>query len=296
MADELEPTSPAPALSATSDMPVIDPANALPVDETPKPAETSETEGPKPPGEADDQPQAPEEQEVGEEKDKTSPQQRAVISRERNRRQAAEREASELKEQLKQALAGIEKLTAPPKEDLRPAREHYSDPETYEAALVAWSERRTAERVQAEAKQQAERQRVETQVKEIETTYQEKVAEFSEGHPDYEEIVYAEGKFKNPVISTAIKQAENGPAVAYYVAQNPDVEERLNGLTPMQAVYEIGRISQRLAQQTTARPRPNPINPLRGGNAASAANPDPASMPMDQYARYYRDREKARTN
>ena len=39
--------------------------------------------------------------------------------------------------------------------------------------------------------------------------------------------------------------SEDGPAIAYYLGQNPEAAERISKLAPVQAVYEIGRIASK---------------------------------------------------
>jgi hypothetical protein len=86
------------------------------------------------------------------------------------------------------------------------------------------------------------------------------------------------------VAGNAIKQLENGPAVVYFLAQNPKVAQKISGMPPVLAVAEIGRIAARLekapAEETptnntaTRSPdrvpvvskAPAPITPLKGGN------------------------------
>lgn len=270
-----------PALSSSSDMPVIDlrqPAPAEPVDTDAEAANPDGTAGETQAGEADG---APTKEAPGEETDKTSPQQRAAFARERNRRQAAEREAAEFRAQVTQLAEAVSKLTkqAEPKDD-RPARETFDDPNAYDKALEDWAGRRAKELALTEAKAEQSRLEVARHTETVVNTFNERKAAFEADHPDFEDVVYSDDVKISPPMSQAILEADDGPAIAYYLGQNPEVAERVSKLSPAQAVYEIGRISSRLANPP--KPKPEPIKPLSSRNSGGPRSPD--EMSMDEYA------------
>jgi len=78
----------------------------------------------------------------------------------------------------------------------------------------------------------------------------------------------------------AILNAEDGPALAYHLGQNPELAERIAKLDPIQAVTELGRISARLVAKPLT-PKPNPIRPL--GARANAGPKSPDDETMDEY-------------
>lgn len=282
-----------PSLSASSDMPVIDLAKPAKdgaqdatVDEQAKPADTTDTSG-KTEGEADAQPK---EELGGEEKDKTSPQQRAVITREKNARKAAERENAELRDQMKEALAAIKSLTAAPepKEQPRPTRDTFDSPEAYDQALIDWSAKQATAKATDDAKQaqtQAEQDRA---TKTTLDTFNQRVEGFEADHPDFQDVVYSDDLQMSPAMTRAILAAEDGPAIAYHLGQNPEMAERIAGLIPELAVYEIGKISAKLS--APPKPKPAVITPLRARNNAGPKTPQ--EMNMDEYAAYARERDK----
>jgi len=271
--------------SATSDMPVIEtPAETV---DTPEVSEdASVTSDQKPEGEADGTPsEAP-----GEEKDKTSPQQRAVIARERNRRQAAEaREQAILArfDKLQETVSKLVEAGQPKEDEARPVRANFDDPDAYDKALETWVAARTAKVVQAEAQAEQTRAEQERNWKEASAAYAKRAATFKTDHPDFEDVVYGEETlFTNPVLGQALLEAEDGPAIAYYLAQNQDEHDRISALRPAMVVFEVGKIAARLAAPPapTPKPRQDPIVPLKARNPAGPK--DPNDMSMEEYAAY----------
>lgn len=274
-ADTLGPNR-APATSATSDRPVIAPeAEETPtVDSEGKAANTEETAAENAAGEADGEPNKT----AGEDGDKTPPQQRAAFARERNRRQAAEQRATALETKFDQLLETVSKLVPKnePKADPRPTRDKFEDPDAYDQALVDWSARaaKTVALQEASVAQQtAERER---QFNGLRDAYAERVSQFEADHPDYEDVVMSDDLKISAAMSQVILEAEDGPAIAYHLGQNPDVAERLAKLSPAQAALEIGKISTRLANPP--KPRPEPIKPLAARNSAGPKSAADESM------------------
>jgi hypothetical protein len=87
-------------------------------------------------------------------------------------------------------------------------------------------------------------------------------------------------------MASVITTRPDGPQIAYYLGQNPEVAERLSKLSPAQAALEIGRISLRLSNPP--KPKPEPIRPLAARNSAGPKSPD--EMSMEEYAAYRKTR------
>jgi hypothetical protein len=286
-----------PSLSAGSDMPEInltapgqgegeaggEGGEVAGIDGAKDPKDTTQTSDPKPEGEGDAPPK-PKGEEGGEEGDKTSPQQRAAFARERNRRQAAENRATALETQVAKLTEAVTKLVGDkntPKEDPRPARDTFDNPDAYDKALESWVERRATTKATADAKAEFEQQQQDGQRQALVDTYKGREAAFQADHPDFEDTVYADDVKITPAMTQAILEAEDGPAIAYHLGQNPEVAERIAGLSPAQQVTELGRISVKLATPPP-KPKPDPIRPL---NVRQSAGPkDPSEMSMDEYA------------
>jgi hypothetical protein len=298
-----------PALSATSDMPVVDltkpyvapedkpqdqPSGEA-IDKTGKGKDASDTStspdgGAE--GEADAQPKD-ESQAGGEGKDTTSPQQRAAFARERNKRQAAEAKTQALESKVDQLIEVVSKLAPKeqPKENPRPTRESFDSPDKYDQALEAWVAEETRKTAQAEFQTAQAKQQQDSQVQALIDAFNERKSEFEVDHADYEDVVFSEELKISPPMSQAILEAEDGPAIAYYLGQNPEVAERIAKLSPAKAVYEIGKISTKLAQPPP-KPKPEPPRPLKAQN--NAGPKDPNDMTMDEWAAHKAEQRRAK--
>lgn len=113
---------------------------------------------------------------------------------------------------------------------------------------------------------------------------------FADATPDYYDLAWS-----NPMVSDAmaeaIMQMESGPEVAYYLAKNQDASEKLMRLSPVTAAVELGRISERLAAQRSAKGKsvtdaPEPPPKLKPANAA--AQKDPSKMTDSEFAKWRR--------
>lgn len=109
-----------------------------------------------------------------------------------------------------------------------------------------------------------------------------KVEATTETLPDFHEVVGSSEVNIAPHVLAALMEADNGPALAYHMAQHPEVADRLNGLSPAKAAIEVGRLETSLAApvvkaQTKA---PAPISPARPGSATKV---DLSKADMDTY-------------
>jgi len=136
-------------------------------------------------------------------------------------------------------------------------------------AQVAMTNKLNAER--AERQQQNEAAAVQQQVQ----TYNQRVAETLKTTPDFREVVQNSGlqtqdqNGRLTPTAEAIMEAENGPAVAYHIASNPELVSNLNFATPTQAAMTVARLSIQLAES------PAPVNnaPPPVGSEDTGAGP-----------------------
>jgi hypothetical protein len=275
-----------PPRSATTDMPQIASEEEVAdetVDNAQNVADVADTSTETPEVKVEGEPDAGATKTGGE--DEVSPQQRAAWTRLRNQAKAAEQAAATLAGKVDQLTEIVAKLTAPPppKEVPRPTRETFDSPEAYDEALEKWSaDRATAAALETAKADQAKAEQT-RQAATLEASFQERVDAFEEDHPDYEEVVMKPDLFTNPVMGQAIKEADDGPEIAYYLAQNRAEHDRISKLSPLKVVYEIGKISTKLATPVAPPPKPvpKPISPIRARN--TAGEKDPAEMSMAEY-------------
>jgi hypothetical protein len=241
---------------------------------------------------------------------------------EKQAREAAERRETELKAALDRMAATLEKLAPPERptpqtgaDTPRPQARDFADPDEYQVALTEWASERTARRVNEEYRrgeeerrrevQQAEdRRREQERIQTIDAGYQSRRAKFMAEHPDYPEVAENESTIvSNPMIHI-LKTNELGPAMAYWLGQNPTESERIAHLTlpdgtPDLAaqIFEMGLIAAAVrrpngATSAPTAPRPAVINPVRAIGTASPRNQNDKSM--EEMDADYRNEMKAR--
>ena len=166
----------------------------------------------------------------------------------------------------------------------KPARDSFTKDDDFFEALADWkAEQKLSEyrkQQQAESLNKAEQTQTATRFE----LYQERVSTALDAMPDYEEVVGASDVPAAPHVLESILDSEQGPQLAYHLAKNPDVAERLNAMTPVQAAREIGRLEAQLEKPKADTPPPKrttsappPINPVRGSNGQFTKSPDQMS-------------------
>ena len=219
----------------------------------------------------------PEIEKEQEEKPKANPKLERRFSEITKQREEARKEAQQersAREALEARLAVLERQPAPqaPKVDEEPQPSQFNDAFEYAKALAEYTaDQRIGEmrRQDAEAKEAQERQKV------IET-WASKVQAAKASMPDFDDIVASSDVVVNDDIRDAILESDVGPQILYHLAENDDVAKRIAGLSPKQALREIGKLEARFeVKETKPEPTPitrskapAPINPLRGSNPA----------------------------
>lgn len=152
-------------------------------------------------------------------------------------------------------------------------------------ALVDWKADQKLKAVQTETAQE----RARTQQQTAEQAYQAKEKEYSSAVPDFEEVVAAADFPVSQAVIAEIVHGENGPALKYYLAQNPDELERLNKMTPVQLAREVGRLESKFktaakaASSTAAAVSNAPKPPTPASKSASTSTKDPGEMSPAEY-------------
>jgi hypothetical protein len=160
-----------------------------------------------------------------------------------------------------------------------------NDVEKYVAARDAWKQ---AEEVRLG---EAERQ------KETFEGYNKKVSEARGAYDDWDEVVSAADAIKIPQSAyLAVVESENGPDVAYYLAQHPEEAQTLVEMSPIGAVRAIAKISDKLlASKSTPKPKdkPKPPEPLATvGGSATRSNVSLDQLPVREYIKIRNKQER----
>jgi hypothetical protein len=219
----------------------------------------------------------PEIEKEQEEKPKANPKLERRFSEITKQREEARKEAQQerqAREALEARLAALERQPTPqaPKVDEEPQPSQFNDAFEYAKALAEYTaDKRIGEmrKQDAEAKEAQERQKVIDQ-------WANKVQQAKASLPDFDDIVASSDVVVNDDIRDAILESDVGPQILYHLAENDDVAKKIAGLSPKQALREIGKLEARFEVKET-KPEtapitrskaPAPIQPLRGSSPA----------------------------
>ena len=118
--------------------------------------------------------------------------------------------------------------------------------------------------------------------------FNDRLDEAREKISDFDKVLgEAKGREVKPHVTELVIESEKGGLLAYYLAKNPDVLTKLNGMSERDATKEVGRLEARLtlAKSKTATSAPAPARQVSGAAAPSA---DPSKMSMEDYAAWRR--------
>lgn len=182
-------------------------------------------------------------------------------------RHEAEREAAYWK-----GVAESGKGTPSAKADAaeKPTPDKFSDHNEYVEALAEWKADQRIEAAlskrDAEAKQAQQRVERETRA----STWNERQAKFAETAPDFAEVLESANTPIPSHVMEALLESEQGPALAYHLAKNPDAAQRIASMSERAALVELGKLSASLDSPKPAlksvTKAPAPIKPVASGS------------------------------
>jgi hypothetical protein len=123
-------------------------------------------------------------------------------------------------------------------------------------------------------------------------SFQAREREFSKTVEDYAEVAHYAPISRE--VAELVKELDGGPEVAYYLGKNPDVAERISGLSERAAAIELGRLEVRLAAErekvkakpVTKAPAPPPtIDASEPGVRVKATEPESDKLSIEEWTR-----------
>ena len=194
------------------------------------------------------------------------------ITKQREEARAEAQKEREARESLEAKVKELESRSQPQKaqssEEPRP--EQFTDMYEYAKALTDYK----VDQRLGEEKQKVEQAKVEAQRQEVINTWTKRVQSAKSEIPDFEEMVGSADVTVSNEIRDAIFESDVGPQLLYHLAENPEIAEKLQGMTLTTALRTIGKLEAQFEktepQTKTVVGRskaPAPINPIR-----SAAN------------------------
>lgn len=160
------------------------------------------------------------------------------------------------------------------------------DEAKYQAAMTQYAaaEARKAalEAIKAEREKETTRAKVES--------FRSREAKFAEKTADYREAVYSDQLPISEAMAEVIRESDEGPALAYYLAKNRDIAEAIYALPPIAAARELGKIEARLTAPPPPAPKVSEAPPPPPKLAATepAIEKDPSQMSDAEFAKWRR--------
>ena len=252
------------------------------------PVEAVEEKSAEPTEEANDQSEQPTEEietKATEEK-KQNPKLEKRFSELTKQREEARKEAAkerDAREALEKRISELEGRAEPKpvEENVKPSPSQFNDAFEYAEALAEWSAENALlnrDKAEAERKIQDERQQV---IK----SWNDRLATVKADLPDYDEMIASASDITvNDAIRDAMLESEQGPRILYHLAENPELAEKLNTLSTVSALREIGKLEAKFEASETpkdakteaetkpsiARSKaPAPISPIKTSSAVA---------------------------
>lgn len=181
-------------------------------------------------------------EEVKEEKPKHKGGWQARIDRLIKQTSALEQEKADLAKKVADYEAKTVTKTEQPK-DGEPVRKDFADDAAYWRALVRWE---AAQVIETKAKDQMDKQAKEEKTA-ADRAYNEKMIELQASNEEYVELMKQDIKIPAAIESPIKYEMENGPAVALYLAQHPELCEKMVAAPPSKAIAMAWDVSRKLA-------------------------------------------------
>lgn len=203
-----------------------------------------------------------------------------------------EREASRDRDHWRELATRQQPKPEPPKPEV-PKAKTLADFNFDEAAHQEYVLSRVSETATQAAKRELQAENARAEKQRLAETYVSRVREFAKAHPDYKEV--AEYAPIGDHVAEVIMGLEDGPDVAYYLGQNPEMATEISRLPQAHAAYELGQIAARLeferdkaAQAKALLSKAPPPAPKIEGGLDAEIEKNPASMTPKQFAAWRR--------
>lgn len=176
-------------------------------------------------------------------------------------------------------------------DDPEPKPEDFKDMDAYEDARLDWKVRQRvkAEYAQRQAMEKAYREQAESRAKAEEA--EKRVVEF---------VTKAEERFKGrfreavaPIadvldktsIGSAAMRHADGADILMYLANKPEVLDKITKLSPIEQAMEVGALAERIKVAREAKARTKADEPLTPVKGRAPAGKDLHSLPMEEFAK-----------
>jgi hypothetical protein len=150
----------------------------------------------------------------------------------------------------------------------KPDASEFADYGDYVEALAEF---KADEKVAKALSERDERSQRESTAAKVASTWDGRQADFRKSTPDYDDVMAgADDVSIKDHVGQALMDSDHGPAIAYQLAKNPALAEKLNALSPTAAARAIGQMEAGFAAQAAA---PSPSSAPAPVASAPAASP-----------------------
>ena len=222
----------------------------------------------------------PESQEPSEAKTYSKDELEKIVAKERAReRRRVERELN----QKPPAPAPQAPVAAESGEPKKPSISEFATVEEYDQAMEKYADKKV-EYKEAQRERTIQESRRASEQQELIAAHEDREETARERYPDYDTIT---GNARLPItapMADAIRLAENGPDIAYFLGKNVAEAARISKLSPFAQVKEIGRLEAtvKASPPIPDKPQsaaPEPITPVRPrGGAGYTSLDDPRAL------------------
>lgn len=166
-----------------------------------------------------------------------------------------------------------------------PKPEQFSSYEDFLEAKAEWKAEQKVAEVLSRQAENNKRQSVQAEHAKLQQTWEKSVDEAIGIYDDFEEVALALDIPVSDLMADAIKRAEKGADVLYYLGKNREVAAKIAGMDPLSAAIAIGRIEATIARPAAkkATGAPPPINPV---GARSSPAKDPEKMSTEEWMKW----------
>lgn len=222
-------------------------------------------------------------------------------------RHDAEREAAYWKgvATAKSNGASSAETSAPAAPPPKPIVDNFKTYDEYVEALTDWKSDRAVEKalagVNKTIEERSSQQTAAQQESERNTNWQTRQEATKKVITDYDEVVAESDVPIAPHVGDLLLDSDHGPAIAYKIAKDPSIADKLNKMSPTAAAKEIGKMEAAFDSNIAASPAPSPSEapapapaakqvskaptPPNPVNVSSSRTPDLAKMNMDDYVK-----------
>lgn len=152
-----------------------------------------------------------------------------------------------------------------------PQRQDYVDDIAYMGALTDWKIEQRMSASQAENQEQS--RPTEDPLAAARAAYGERLVEVRERYQDYDDVVSESDIRVSDTVTAALLESEQGPAIVYHLANNPDEAARLNALSPVALGRAMVALEATVGQTGGAAEPEESGTPPRAGTEATPPLP-----------------------